>query len=280
MRYLFKEIEITAGKAARLVLFSDTHDGSAFFARKTFRQFLRDNMEDAPDSYLMGLGDQLDCIVPADIKRFQLSIIDPKFLVSPHPDEVLDAQAKDFVELLDPYKDRLIGLAEGNHEEQIRRRYGTNIHRRICNELGCENLGRSFLMVLRLRTGTVGPRSIRIYGHHGHGGGSRTAGGNLTKYAYFLSSYDADIYLAGHSHDLWVKKIARIGINENGKMQHKNMVLANTGTFAKTLSDTDVPSWEETKGFPPRLLGGLVLELTPEPSGMGRNGWIEVKVME
>jgi hypothetical protein len=41
----------------------------------------------------------------------------------------------------------------------------------------------------------------------------------------------------------------------------QTIVLANTGTFKKSLVEGVAPSWEETMGFPPRLLGGTVVTI-------------------
>lgn len=252
----------------RMVFFSDTHVGSRYFARKHFVKFLETSM-DHPNAWLLGVGDQVDAIVPADGKRFQVSTVDAKYLALENPDELLDAQAQDFCQILKPYQGRILGLASGNHEGSIAKRYGFSIHRQICRDLECEDLGYSFLLLLKLthkehrRT-----RSVTIFGTHGFGGGGRTEGGSITKYARAVQYYDADIFLSGHDHDAWIKRVARIGLNNNGNIQNRDLILANTGSFLKTLSEGSTPSWAETRGFPPRNLGGIVLELMPE-----KNGW-------
>ncbi|TRZ44519.1 hypothetical protein D4S03_11990, partial [bacterium] len=171
MRYLSRNIEYEYNQPIRLVLFSDTHLGSPYFARRHFIKFITGAM-DHPNAWLIGIGDQIDAIVPADVKRFQISAIDKKYLTSDNPDEVLDAQAADFVSIMEPFKNRLLGLIEGNHEESIRKRYGMNPHRRlICEPLGCENLGRSCLYLLKFQqktgNGTTRTRSLTVFAHHG-----------------------------------------------------------------------------------------------------------------
>lgn len=269
-----KTLQYNPGEPVRLVLFGDTHIGSAYAAKNHFKRFLKDNM-DHNNAYLIGMGDHIDAIVPADIKRFQASTIDPTYLAD-NPDEMLMNQANDFCSMLEQYKDRLLLLVEGNHCESIRKRYGFSIHRMICNNLGTLNGGRSFMMLLKL-TDPVNrrTRSMVIMGHHGWGGGCNTQGGSISKYARLISGYEADLYITAHDHDYWVKKIARISLNNSGKIQHKNQVLCNTGAFMRTLSDNENCSWSESKGFPPRVLGGIVLDLKPESKG-----WIDIKVIE
>lgn len=274
MRYLAKQIPYKYGEAIRLVLFSDLHIGSAGFAKAHFKKFLTNAM-DHPNAFLLGIGDQLDCIVPSDVKRFQISCIDPKYLASEHPDEVLDLQKNELVSILEPYKDRLLGLIMGNHCQNISKRYGTNIHRQVCKELDTENLGYSCLYRLNLREETGRGRSYIVYATHGFGQGTVSEGYSLTKYSRLIYSYDADLYVSGHDHQLWSKKLSRIGITSTGKMEDKTIFLANTGAFCKSVSDTDSPSYAEVKGYPPRVLGGIILDLMVDG-----HKWIDVKQID
>ena len=275
MRCLTKTIHYTSDIPVRLVFFSDTHDGSRYFARNHFKKFLSSSM-DHPNAWLLGIGDHVDALVPADAKRFQISTVEERFLASENPDEILDAQAKDFCQIMKPYQGRLLGLAMGNHEQAIGKRYGFSIHRQICRDLECDDLGYTFLLLLKLTNpGYRHTRSVTIYGTHGFGGGGRTEGGSITKYARAVQYYSADIFLSGHDHDSWVKKVTRIGVNNSGKIQNRDLILANTGSFLKTLSEGATPSWAETRGFPPRNLGGVVLELKPD-----HHWWVNTSVID
>jgi len=275
MRCLTKTIPYHPGESVRLVFFSDVHDGSRYFARNHFKRFLADSMNH-PNAYCLSVGDNVDALVPADAKRFQISTVDEKFLVSEAPDEILDAQAQDFVSLLKPYEGRILGLGLGNHEQAIAKRYGFSIHRQICRDLGADDLGYSFLLLLKLTDpANRRTRSLTVYGIHGFGGGGRTEGGSVTKYSRLVQYYSADIFLSGHDHSPFSKKVARIGINSKGKIQHRDLILANTGSFMKTLSEGSCPSWAETMGLPPRNLGGLVVDVIPDS-----HGWCSTKIIE
>lgn len=203
----------------------------------------------------------MECVVPVD-KRFQVSQL---VTSNDDPDSFLDYQTSEITNLLEPYREQLIGMAMGNHELTIIKKFGHNPHRKACTELNCEDLGFSFLMRLSL----VPPgrnshkNSVIIYGHHGWGGNSRTAGGNLTKFSRALESYWADVYLFGHSHDLVSRRIPRLYVDRRGNVQHRPAIVANVGTFKRTLSKGIIPSWEESMGFPPRTLGGVVLKIYP-----------------
>ena len=247
----------------RIVFISDLHVGHTSFSEKHLKSFLKENME-RPNTWLIGLGDHMECVVPADLKRYQLS---QAVYDSEDPDAVLDYQTSKVVELLQPYQDRIIGLAMGNHELTIVKRYGHNPHRRVCDGLGCDDLGYSFLIRLLCKPEAKNYRphinSVVVYGCHGWGGNSRTAGGNVTKYSRALETYEADLYVFGHSHDQFTREIPRIMVDTAGKVKHRPAMVVNVGTFKKTMSNTAIPTWEESKGFPPRTLGGIVVKIHP-----------------
>lgn|GEM_PF-1538929 len=276
MRFLAKHIDYSPDKPIKIVAFSDLHIGHAEHSLKYLRKFLQPHLED-PNTYFLGLGDHIDCIIPSDLKRFDMTTIHPDMRQDLRAGALLDLQVEEFCRVFEPIRDRIIGLTMGNHEANILRRYGTDCHARICDRLRVENLGYSFLMVLVLRManprGRV--RTVRLFGHHGWGGASRTQGGQVTKFARAMEQWDADVYLFGHSHDLWSKTIPRVGVNNRGKVVHRDIIVANTGTFKKTLNQLPIPSWEETKGFPPRMLGGVVLEIQPEV-----HGWVKMSVKQ
>jgi len=215
------------------------------------------------------MGDVFDALVVSDSKRFRLSNIDSNYFNCDNPDRFLDMQIDDAVELFTPYTSQLLGIMRGNHEDQILKRYNTDMTWQLCDRLGNKDLdlGYSALLYLRLKYNSPNPstkpsgRAIRMFLHHGYGGGSRTEGGAITTYSRFITYYDADIYLVGHSHQQWSKKIARVGINRKGDWEDRTVILANTGTFKKSLTEGVAPTWEETMGFNPRLLGGTVVEV-------------------
>ena len=267
MRTLLTRIsyDINDGHLIRIVCISDAHLGHINYSEKHLKAFLKENLSQ-PNTWLITLGDMLECVVPADMRRYQASQL---VTSSEDPDAYLDYQTEELVKVLQPYTEsgQILGMVLGNHELAIIKRYGHNPHRRVCDALNCEDLGYSFLMRLMCQTATSShTHSVVIYASHGWGGNSRTAGGNLTKFSRALESYWADIYLFGHSHDYVSRQIPRIYVDRKGKVQHRPALIANVGTFKKTLSKGVIPSWEESMGFPPRSLGGIVVKIQMDPS--------------
>lgn len=256
---------------------SDMHLGAADFARKDFRETLVDNMA-LPNTYLLTNGDQMDCITVRD-KRFTLGGIAKEYLRLDDIDAIVDHQVADLVKELEPYKDRILGLGMGNHEMKIITEHSTNAHKRVCEKLGCTNLGYSCMLKLKLipkdKKGKM--CEFKVMQHHGWGGGTRTEGGGLTSYAQAANYFDFDAAFFGHKHDFVYKRIPRLGTKNDGKRLHaKSLIVALTGSFLKTYNELAIPNYAEMGGYRPTVLqGGWLLKLYPQP-----NGQIKAKVSE
>jgi len=129
-------------------------------------------------------------------------------------------------------------------------------------------LGYSWGVTLRLSEGGARGRTVKIRGHHGWGGGSRTAGGDITKYAKELAQWDADIGLYGHVHRKQTTEIPRMGWIKD-KLIAKPQRLAICGTFLKTFSNSGDPTYAETHGFMPTSIGNVIVCIKPT------HDWVE-----
>jgi len=260
----------------RIACFSDTQFGSRYFSRRHFAKWLN-KQAPLPQTYFLTVGDNIEAITPRD-KRFTLEHIDPeyfnRYFNNPNskyfgkPDALVDCQIDDFCETVETHikPEQWLGIGRGNHDDTIRIHHGSDPQTRIAERLGTVDLGYSWLLLLVLRPTTGGGgrvRTITFYGHHGWGGGSRTSGGDLTKFERLLIDYDADIYLTGHTHRPFAVPFPRLSISLTGNMRSRDRWLGNTGSFMKLLSDGPIPSWAEKKGFRVVKLGGLVFELKP-----------------
>jgi len=240
----------------------DLHIGHSLSDRVGFKQYLSD-IDDK--TFIIGGGDILDSIIVQD-PRFR------KGLDASETEAIIDDQIDEAYELLKPYRDKIICMGIGNHEQEVVKRHGTNPMKRLCKALDCEYMGLSYLLALKLRHPKNGHgRRYICYVHHGFGGGSRTEGGEITKYSRFIMSWDADAYLVGHGHTKHHKAITR-GYHGGSKMLSRNLQLCLCGSFKKNLTDDETTTWEESCGFPLRSIGGLTLKLRPT------RDWVDVKV--
>jgi len=87
-----------------------------------------DTIKDMPDCLWIGMGDWADCIVFRD-KRFDLNAVDPTCMTP-------DRQYRRVKELLEPIKDKCIGLLDGNHDYLFWRRYQHNYVDSLAYQLG------------------------------------------------------------------------------------------------------------------------------------------------
>jgi hypothetical protein len=256
-----KRIEYKYGQTFKLKPIADVHIG----ARACDLSAFKDYMEDSDDNtYFIGIGDLYDAIVVQDF-RYQKSSDRTK------GDAVIDEQVEEGVEILEPYKDKILGLGLGNHERTVIKRCGTNMIDSTCKVLGIPSIGYSGLFRLMFSENGARTRTVIIRYHHGWGGGSRTIGADLTKFSRDVAYWDADIFLYGHVHRKQSDEIPRLGLRGE-KLYAKPKVIAICGTFLRTYMDTNDATYSEVCGYPPTAIGGITLSLKPDGK------WMDIKV--
>jgi len=236
----------------------DIHFGNTQCDVAKFKKYLAEGFYQ--NTWFIGGGDLIDAIIVHD-KRYR------KETDASPIDSMVDYQVDEMTEILRPYAHRIIGLGSGNHEETLVLKAGTNPIRRICRNLNVPFLGYSWLVRLGFRELHGRGRTVVLRGHHGWGGGSRTQGGELTKYAKDVAFWDADIFLYGHGHARKYDEIPRLGLKGH-KLVAKPKVLILCGSFLKTLSDGGTPSYSKIGGYPPIPIGGVDIMLQPYRDGI------------
>ena len=259
-----KRIPYKYGDVIHIKPIADVHLGNRYSDKRAFKRYL-ENSE--PDTYFIGIGDVLDSII----------VTDPRY--EKHADgtdetgAIIDDQVSIAYDILKPYKDRIIGLGKGNHENVIVKRCGTDPIKTLCDKLDCPHLGLSGLIKLTLSENGNRGRNIVIRYHHGWGGGSRTQGADLTKYSKDTMYWDADLFLYGHVHRKQADSVPRLGLVGN-TLVSKPKHLGICGTFLKTYSNTIDTTYSELKGYPPVEIGGIVCNIKPDKNSYKM--WIDV----
>jgi hypothetical protein len=261
MKVITVPIKYKYGDTIKLKILQDLHIGSPLFDKVAIKDYLADIDS---KTYIIGNGDIFDMILATD-PRYK------KGVESCSTEAIVDEQIKEGYDLLKPYADRIISLGIGNHEETIVKHNGTNPIRRLCEKLNVIYLGMAWMIRLNLRETTGKGRSIVVYGHHGYGGGTRTEGGSLTKYSKDLMYQDADIFIFGHDHQKLYKNVPR-GYHGGTKYLSKDRLLILGGCFKKNLTGDDTTTWEESKGFPIRSIGGVTIKIKPNAE------WVRMSV--
>jgi hypothetical protein len=242
----------------------DVHLGSTACDVKAFKKFMAESDE---NTYFIFGGDLFDSIVVNDV-RYRKSGDSTK------GDAIIDELVDQGEEYLYKYKDRILGIAKGNHEDVVTRRCGSDLIARLCKRLDVPDIGFSGLFRLILTENGSRGRKVIIRYHHGWGGGSRTIGADLTKFSKDMSYWDADIFLYGHVHRKQTDSLPRLGL-VGDKLVAKPQILAICGTFLKTYTDDVQPTYSEVKGYPPITTGGVVISIKPTGKWVDLKAWID-----
>lgn len=245
MKVIQKDIAISAENPHCLVLIGDIHMGHADhdedFARKTIAWIKKKGAS------VILLGDLIDGIAPQD-RRFENSSIADNFKI--HLDNLHAKQVEKVVELLDPISGQIISTMSGNHEDTVKKHFSYDAAQNIADQLKVPLLTDPGYVVLRFKMGTsIMLKSILC--SHGHFMGGRLRGGKVNAMERLPASFAADIYAAGHTHDLWVTKKSPIGLTRNGNLETRKIYFINTGSMMNTYPESDVSTWASRKLFDP-----------------------------
>lgn len=230
-------------------------------------------IKDDSRRYGIVMGDLADCITVSD-KRWDLKTYDP-YLEEP------DKQYEWVIDALEPIKHKIIGVHTGNHDETLRKKIALQLRassmsesyiaeesdwvQKVCNRLNVSYLGYSAFTRLTFEEPNKKNRKVqfKIYSTHGSVSGGRT-GNALNKLEDMVKSYNADIYLMGHTHKFANDKQVFLDVAQRGnKLRKRTRILSNTGGFL----DGYIPdqfSYVESKNLQPSRTGTITVSITPE----------------
>lgn len=244
---------------------------------RLFQQELINRHKDDPDAYFLDLGDGMDLIVgQTGDKRWKASMVDPQYIGQDNP---IDRTIEGYAEMLEPIKDRIIAMLDGNHSLSVLERYGTNPTRRVAYKLwGLKEaekriLGYSGFLVTRFnwyKGKSSRVRTLTWNLTHGISNGTgKTLGGYITSMGTDSTHYIADVHAFGHNHRLAGVDRVKIGVDARGKkIISKKEIILNTGTFLKSFSDTTDTSYAERARYIPGELGYMELHVSMHKNGM------------
>lgn len=214
-----------------------------------------------PNAYWIGMGDYAEFIAHTD-KRFDPASLAIDFRGS--LDNLHIAQCDYLYKLLNPIHSRCVGLLEGNHEATIRDRYHISVVDYLATRLNTKNL--TYTAMLRLMFGVNNGKatdSVIIYASHGFGGGINPAA-PLNRLMQMSGKFDADIYLAGHTHRKICGDLDILEMNRRGepRLMERKQLFGICGTFYKTYEDNS-RSYAERNGASPTPTGTLKIRIEP-----------------
>lgn len=245
-------------ESAKVIPFGDIHIGAA----GVNKNYLKNTIEwirKTPNVWAIGMGDYCDCIDVKD-KRFDIKAIDKKFV--PCLDNIAMAQMDYMIELLEPIQDKILCMIPGNHEDKLRTRYSVDVMSKLGQDLDV-NIG-DYMTYLRMKfnRNQFHATPVTFWLHHGWFAG-RKMGGKVNQLADVAASYEADVHIAGHSHDLFATTSEKISLPLTGMTPIKTKkIFINSGTFMETTS-VGGTSYSEQKAYSIAKIGTARLDIYP-----------------
>ena len=238
-----------------IVPVSDTHFGTIAHDRETWlrvKKFILENDR----CYWFGLGDYADFIPPKD-KRFDARILSPR--LRKRTGDIITASIEEVVEEFRPIKNKLLFLISGNHDDKYRKQVGVDIVKLIAERLDIKQDCFPYEALVKIFFGSKGRFSLRMYASHGFGGGLHK-GAKINRAAHVAQNFEADIIVAGHSHDMVVAPSAFLRTNSKGTSVVESIRwLVRVSGFRKSRSP--VSDYEEFSGMPPNVTGTVAIEV-------------------
>jgi len=268
MQYLKIKIPYKSSEWIKLIPLGDIHLGNSSVDLVKLKAIVK-YIQEKKNTYWIGMGDYVEAINYSD-PRFDPSTVDIKGLTLKNLDKLVQLQIKELVEVLEPIKEKCIGLLRGNHEEVIRKFNQYDVIYEIAKDL---DLDRSLLLydtaIVRMlfeRKAVLGKschsKQIDILVSHGNAGG-RTYGYKSNRLSELAKWFIADVYLLAHSHTKQAQSSTQIYFDRSGNQQKKKTISAITGCFLKSY-DVDKNSYAEKMCLPPTDIGVAKIMIQPE----------------
>ena len=266
MDILTKRYDISAKNPFVLVPISDIHMGHAGCDEDLLKKTVAWIKKKGAKTVL--LGDHIDAISHVD-QRFELDSIATRFHTD--FDNLPYAQTEAVIKALKPIKKNIIAAMPGNHEHTVKKRSSFDSAKMLCDGLGIPQISDpSFLRLHLSRSGSV--RNVDVFCTHGAlVGGGRKSGAKVNNLRDTAAGFTADIYLAGHSHQLFTISDNVIGIDQLCRMTDERRFFVNTGSFLRTYAQDGKDSWASRKVFMPARVGVARIDIYAKPAGV--RGW-------
>lgn len=214
----------------KLGLFADIHKDSPDFDRESFEAHANYCLADK--RYMLFNGDLFDAILLKDQKRAVPHLVE-------RVDNQLNVKLEEMAHFLSPYKDLILFIGRGNHEESILKYNGIDLIQMLVLMLNADSNHKiqygNYANFLRFSwaKGTKSVAHYDIFAHHGAGGSAPQTKGMLD-FAALSKGVNADLIWLGHKHNAIVDYSAPIMyIDNNGKVVLKNRQLIETPSYQK-----------------------------------------------
>jgi predicted phosphodiesterase len=247
----------------------DIHVGARFHDKPKFAEVVKRIAED-PRRLTIIMGDLFDATLP-DNKFYDQENQDPEL-------PTIQSQYDYLYKMLKPISHKILGIHTGNHDERIRLRHYQDMVLRLCMELdipkpvtGTPNAMHGYLGYLALsrfqfvsendKSGSPHVDEFDFFTTHGYYNGRRI-GGNMNQMEDLAGHFSADVYLAGHTHQMAVHKKVKKSLDGNGNLEEIVKVFGVTGSFARAYN-AGFTSYPEKTVMPTSRVGTITIGINP-----------------
>ncbi len=208
------ELVVPSGKDyTQLLFWGDLHKGHPQCEVELAMQSLE--WAKRNHAYILCMGDMVEC-------GTKTSIGDSVYTQTLNPQE----QMESIIEMLTPYKERIIGFHAGNHEIRIQNATGVNVSKIMAKELGVPYLGYSCWSLLR-----VGSQKYSIYSTHGVSG-AKFKHTKIKSLMDVLGWISGDIIAQGHVHSIATEAVLSQQVDfRNRTVVEKKSYVVLTGSY-------------------------------------------------
>lgn len=216
-------------KPLKLGLFSDLHCDSPDFDNATFTVHASACLKEG--RYILLGGDVFDAILPRDAKRFSPS------RNQNNRDDQINYKLEQAYNLLSPYKDIILFVGRGNHEQSVLKFHSVDLIDILVKELG-NPITQAGNYQNWLRFNWVDKKGVTqthydILQHHGAGGAAPVTKG-MIDFNRLLHGTTADLVWIGHKHNgLISTSDPYMYCKPNGKVEIKNRQAIMTPSYQK-----------------------------------------------
>ena len=220
-----------------LIPIGDTHVGDPGFDDKLFMDKVQ-QIKDDPNALCVLTGDMINNALKDSVSNVYDAM---------RPSD----EIRYFVKLMDPIKDKLIGVINGNHCIRTDKHSDISPAEIIAAKLNTPYFGDE--VFLKVSFGRTVPHNNQVYYgvflYHGAGGG-RLAGSKVNVVQRMTQVVLADIYIAGHTHQMSaVPQTIYVPDLRTNKVNEQKMMCVSTGSYLKR------DGYPAQKGLPPMALG-------------------------
>lgn len=255
-----------------LMVMSDLHIGNSIIDYKRMKadlEYAKDN-----DAEIAILGDIFDNIVPKDPKKGSVVALHPRLRKS---DAVMTEAIEMALDILSPYKDRIVLMAVGNHDDWSIKRAGVDLVQGLLWRLDLPEAYGS-IAGWYVRSFDAGQRrscSIKMRYHHGAGCSAPSTKGMTDFYRMRSWVEGADIIAMGHKHNRFADASQSEYLTSKATVKTRTTLCLMPGSYmphgvGQTVQEASqhglMRHYAEDINCGPQTMGGILVECRADKS--------------